>query len=69
MREHKCHAEGCEVPVPPGMLMCMKHWMAVPRRLQAQVWRHYRKGQEIDKNPSAAYLTAMKAAIESVRGI
>lgn len=64
---HTCHAEGCKVAVPPRMLMCLKHWRMVPKHLQREVWRHYRPGQEIDKNPPPEYLEVMRAAIESVK--
>lgn len=67
MSKHVCHAEGCEIPVPPRMLMCRRHWRQVPRLIQAQIWRYYRPGQEIDKRPSAEYLRAMKAAIDAVK--
>ena len=64
---HQCHAEGCKVDVPPKMLMCLKRWRMVPRKLQEQVWATYRSGQEIDKRPSAAYLRVHKEAIAAVR--
>ncbi len=67
MNKHTCHAEGCNLIVPPRMLMCAAHWRRVPRHLQAAVWREYRPGQEIDKNPTPEYLEVMQAAIESVR--
>jgi len=63
---HCCHARGCAVEVPPRKLFCLKHWRMTPRALQAAVWEHYRPGQEIDKQPSEAYLAAMNAAIEAV---
>lgn len=66
MSEHKCHAKGCDVAVPPKRLFCLKHWRMTPRHLQLEVWRHYRPGQEIDKNPSPVYLDVMKRAIEAV---
>lgn len=65
--DHKCHAVGCEREVPPAMLMCARHWRLVPGRLKLQVLRHYRKGQEISKNPSREYLEAARSAIEAVR--
>jgi hypothetical protein len=65
---HVCHALKCSVPVPPSMLMCRKHWFMVPKNLRDDVWRTYRKGQEITKDPSGEYLDAMKAAIEAVSG-
>ena len=63
---HKCHAEGCNVAGPPRLLMCLKHWRMVPRHLQKEVWRYYRPGQEITKDPSPEYLEVMQKAIESV---
>lgn len=63
---HTCHAEGCDVDVPPKMLMCLKHWRRVPKKLQAEIWRTYRPGQEVDKKPSAEYLVAQHAAVQAV---
>jgi len=63
---HHCHAEGCEVSVPPKMLMCLRHWRMVPKGLQREVWRTYRPGQEVDKSPSAEYLKAHLAAVAAV---
>jgi hypothetical protein len=48
------------------MLMCSRHWRGVPSELQQAVWRHYRRGQEIDKRPTPEYLAAAKAAIDAV---
>lgn len=64
--KHSCHARGCSKSVPPRMLMCGFHWRIVPAKLQADVWRTYRRGQEIDKSPSREYLDAARAAIEAV---
>lgn len=63
---HRCHAKGCETCVPPRLLMCPMHWRMVPSALQAEVWRFYRRGQEVSKDPSPEYLTAMQAAIDYV---
>ncbi|MEM9149126.1 MAG: hypothetical protein AAGB19_01550 [Cyanobacteria bacterium P01_F01_bin.3] len=63
---HRCHAKGCSKVVPEKMLMCRKHWAMVPKELQRAVWRHYRHGQEVDKNPSSEYLAAALAAINAV---
>ncbi len=63
---HVCHALKCNVPVPPAMLMCRKHWFMVPKSLRDEVWRTYRKGQEIMKDPTGEYLMAMNAAINAV---
>jgi len=66
MSRHTCHAEGCEVEIPPRMLCCPRHWRMVPKHLQAEIWRTYRPGQETDKQPSAEYLVAQRAAIEAI---
>lgn len=63
---HTCHAKGCETPVPPKLLMCAKHWRMVPREIQLRIWKHYRPGQEIDKNPTETYLSVMREAIDAV---
>jgi hypothetical protein len=63
---HTCHARGCTREVDPSLLMCLSHWKRVPKPLQHDVWRHYRKGQELDRNPSREYLAAANAAIEAV---
>lgn len=66
MSKHFCHARGCTTEVPPKLLMCLRHWRLCPADLQRAVWRHYRPGQEITKNPSEAYMVAQQAAIEAV---
>jgi len=63
---HLCHARGCGRPIPPRLLMCLRHWRMVPIDIQRRVWKHYRRGQEIDKRPSKEYLEVMKEAIEYV---
>ncbi len=63
---HSCHARGCGVEVPPKMLMCLRHWRMVPRRLQYRVWQEYVPGQEIRKDPTLAYLDVQKQAVEAV---
>lgn len=64
MPSHTCHARGCEAEVPPAMFMCKKHWFALPKPLRDEVWRTYRRGQEVSKDPSKAYLEAASAAID-----
>ncbi len=63
---HLCHAHGCDRPVPPKMLMCLNHWKAVPFSIQRLIWKHYRRGQEIDKNPSNEYMLVQRAAVWAV---
>lgn len=54
--KHICHWDGCNKECPPAMWGCKDHWFTLPKFLRDQVWRAYRPGQEIDKNPSAKYL-------------
>ena len=63
---HTCHALGCNVAVPPKMLMCLPHWRMVPRDLQKAVWREYVPGQEIRKDPTPAYMAVQAAAVDAV---
>ena len=63
---HYCHALSCKVPVPPRMLMCLRHWKKVPRDVQSDVWKYYRPGQEQDKQPTVDYVSAALSAIFAV---
>lgn len=49
--------------------MCGAHWRMVPPVIKNQVWQHYRRGQEVDKNPTEAYLAAAQAAVDAVAEI
>jgi hypothetical protein len=62
--QHSCHAPRCSVAVPPKMFACRPHWFMLPAPLRAAIWRAYRPGQEITKDPSPAYLAAARAAID-----
>jgi hypothetical protein len=63
---HHCHATACAATVPPAMFMCRRHWFSLPATMQSAIWATYRHGQENDKQPSAAYCRAAKAAVEWV---
>jgi hypothetical protein len=63
---HVCHADGCEVEVPPIMLMCKRHWAMVPVQIRTEIWRTYIPGQESRKDPSEEYLNAYHEAVEAV---
>ena len=55
---HTCHWPGCGKSVPPRLWGCREHWFRLPKALRDRIWATYRPGQEIDKNPSNAYLNA-----------
>ena len=63
---HTCHALGCTVEVPERIFMHREHWFMVPKPLRDAIWRHYRPGQEVTKDPSKAYVAAGTAAIAAV---
>lgn len=67
MTEHKCHAIGCQNPVQPALLMCLKHWKMVPTAIKRKVWSHFRREQCDDKKLSEEWLIAAKEAIQAVR--
>lgn len=64
---HTCHAHGCSVEISPKFFMCPRHWRMVPAPLKAAIWDNYRPGQEVDKEPTVAYLDAAAAAKAAVR--
>lgn len=67
MSEHTCHAIGCETPVPPERLMCLRHWRMVPRLLQRGVLATYREGQCYDRDLiTNDWLKAATAAVNAV---
>lgn len=63
---HACHAAGCDVEVAPKLLMCLRHWRMLPKKMQITIWNEYRPGQEIDKRPSLTYLLAQSGAVAMV---
>lgn len=63
---HRCHAEGCQTPVSPRMLMCKPHWRLVPSDLKDAVWAQYVPGQERRKDPTREYLNVAQAAVDAV---
>lgn len=59
---HTCHAPGCTRLVAPPMLMCPPHWFALPQKIRNAIWREYRLGQELDKDPSLRYRAVQRLA-------
>lgn len=66
MLEHTCHAEGCKTIVPPKMFMCRRHWGLLRPGMQRAIWREYKRGQEVRKDPSLRYLAVADMAIAEV---
>lgn len=70
LRQHHCHADGCDVSVPPKLFMCRKHWSMVPKDLQYKIWEHYQAGQELGLvTPSRLYLEYTDQAKRAVRDL
>lgn len=60
-RDHACHWPGCSKQVPPAMWGCKDHWFMLPADLRQRIWATYRPGQEVNGDPSDAYLNAADA--------
>lgn len=60
---HTCHAIGCSAVIPPRLFMCREHWYKLPYHYRKEVFRYYKAGQEVSKNPSRKYIQAASAAI------
>lgn len=63
MSHHTCHAHECPMLVPPRLFMCLPHWRSLAKVTRDAVWREYRPGQEIRKNPSLRYLAVQRFAV------
>jgi hypothetical protein len=61
---HHCHWPGCRVEVQPHLWGCWKHWRKLPQDIKDDIWRSYRKGQEVTKDPSREYIEAARRARE-----
>ena len=59
MSEHTCHWPTCTTPVPPRLWGCREHWFKLPKDIRDAIWNAYEVGQEVRKDPSAAYLEAV----------
>lgn len=57
---HRCHWPGCLEVVPPRMWGCQTHWYELPKYLRDKIRKHYRPGQEIDKQVSIGYIDAAR---------
>lgn len=53
---HTCHWPTCKKAVAPKLWGCVTHRYFLPKRLRDKIWNTYVPGQEIRKDPSAAYL-------------
>lgn len=61
---HTCHWPGCAIAVDPQFFACRRHWYMLPKAIRMDIWRYYRKGQEVTKDPSADYIAATRRARE-----
>lgn len=59
---HECHHPDCARQIPPHMAFCRPHWFSLPLKIRNAIWREYRSGQEVDKNPSLRYLAVQRLA-------
>lgn len=64
---HMCHWPSCRRIIPVKLFMCTPHWKQLPQVHRDAIFKAYRVGQEIDKNPSREYVTAARSAQEWAR--
>ncbi len=65
--ERFCAVPGCKTRCRPAHLMCLPHWLRVPKALQRAVLRAFVPGQESGHvEPSDAHRAASAAAVEAV---
>jgi len=60
MQAHTCHFPGCKRVIAPKFWGCPMHWYTLPKELRDKIWRVYRPGQEITKDPSDEYIKVAK---------
>lgn len=66
---HHCHVPGCDVSVPPRLLMCRRHWAMVPAETRRDVWKHFDPAQCATgprPRPTDSWLRAARTAIDAV---
>jgi len=63
-----CHAVGCDVVVPYGRLLCLRHWRMLPASLHSKVNRAYRRwlGDKLDHDRIEVLRAVQKEAIAAV---
>lgn len=61
----QCRAVACTALIRPELLMCARHWHAVPAPIRKRVWEHYRPGQGIGDALPGWWLAAAEA-VEAV---
>ena len=62
--DHHCHNPNCRRPLPAHLVSHKSAWFALPKRLRDGIWANYREGQEIDKQPTEAYIDALDECIK-----
>jgi hypothetical protein len=46
------------------MFMCRRHWYELPKATRDAIWDAYVPGQEVRKDPTAAYLDVATEAVD-----
>jgi hypothetical protein len=65
---HECAADGCTILIPLHLLMCRRDWYLVPRHIQREVYRAYKRRPMDWDAYSAATRAAKDAVAEARRG-
>ncbi len=65
---HPCAAPGCSKALTPGLFMCARHWAQLPRAVQRDVCRTWRRlSERRTLRAVAEYRAAISAALDALR--
>lgn len=63
----RCPLDGCPRTARAGQLMCGYHWRQVPKALQSDVWRTWRKWNRTHGDKDwQTYMIARRAALDAI---
>jgi hypothetical protein len=66
MTAHACAVPDCDKTAPLGLLMCRRHWYAVPKPAQREVWRTWKLLLSGGHGMRPVYEAAVKVAVDAV---
>lgn len=66
-KDHSCVALECSNPIPPGLLLCRKHWRILPDAAKALVKKHYDPEKVGAADPGMEHELAVSIAVAIVK--
>lgn len=68
-KKHECYAPACTTTIHSSRLMCYRDWNRLPQSLQRKITSNYKYGQEYTGNLTRAYVRAVQAAVDYLKGV